>query len=104
MVLLNAGVLLNEVVFFDSIDGFDVSHTCLSSVVDLLLNHFACTGKYVLIKSCSTVEFDILCKDQVHILVLGFFLLILLLVRTLGVLVPILLTIVLIFALIITFV
>ena len=94
----------HEIVLFDSIDGFDVGDPCLSSAVDLLLNHSACTGKYIFIESCRTVEFDIFCKSQVHILVLGFFLILLLLVRTFGVLVPILLTIVVIFTLIISFV
>ena len=91
----------HEVVFLHSIDGLDVGDTCLSSAVDLLLNHFACTGKNVLIKSCRTAEFDVLCKGQVHVLVLGFFLIFFLLVRTFGVFIPILLTIVIILTLVI---
>ena len=86
----------HEIVLFNGIDGLDVSDTCLSSTVDLLLNHFACAGKNVLIESCRTAEFDILCKGQVHILVLGFFLIFFLLVGTFGVFIPILLTLVII--------
>ena len=91
----------HEIVLFNSIDGLDVSDTCLSSPFDLLLNHFACAGKNVLIESCRIAEFDILCKGQVHVLVFGFFLIFFLLVGTFGVLIPILLTIVIILILVI---
>ena len=35
---------IHEIFLFNSIDGLDVGDTCLSSAVDLLLNHSACTG------------------------------------------------------------
>ena len=92
---------LMKLSFCNSIDGLDVGDTCLSSAVDLLLDHFACAGKMFSSNPAGQVEFDVLCKGQVHILVLGFFLIFFLLVGTFGVFIPILLTIVIILTLVI---
>ena len=87
---------MHEVIFFNSIDSFDIHDTQLPSAVDFFLYHSASTSEDVLIKAWRTMKLYMLGQCKVDILVLRFIFVIFLLIGTLAVFVPILFTVIVI--------